>query len=132
SLEGRIGSLGLDGTVVLAGWREDVPALMASADLFVLPSRFEGLPNSVIEAMASGLPVVATAVAGTPELVEEGVTGWLVPPGVPRDLAAAIVTGLSAPAAEVAEAAKRRAAEGFSAEAMAHSFADLYQELGAW
>lgn len=74
------------------GHRKDVPSVMKSLDLLVLPSHVEGAPNVVLEAMAAGLPVVATAVSGTPELVQEGVTGDLVPPRAPDRLATAILT----------------------------------------
>lgn len=72
------------------GYREDVPALLAAADIFALPSHFEGLPMSVIEAMLAGLPVVATNVRGPREQVEEGRTGLLVPPRDVPALAAAL------------------------------------------
>ena len=62
------------------GERADVPDLMRAFDLFVLPSVGEGMSNTILEAMASGLPVVATRVGGNPELIEEDVTGTLVPP----------------------------------------------------
>lgn len=69
-----------DSLAWLPGERSDVPEIMRSMDLFILPSRAEGISNTILEAMASGLPVVATRVGGNPELVEEGVTGTLVPP----------------------------------------------------
>ncbi len=72
---------GLGERLRLLGYRDDVPDLMAAADIFVLPSRFEGLPMSVIEAMLTGLPVVATNVRGPAEQVVPEVTGLLVPPG---------------------------------------------------
>jgi glycosyltransferase involved in cell wall biosynthesis len=78
------------GPLELLGERDDVPELLAAADLFVLSSRSEGLPLSVIEAMAAGLPVVASAVGGIPELVVDGETGVLVPPGDARALASAL------------------------------------------
>ena len=73
-----------------AGARDDVPSMMRGLDLFVLPSRAEGISNTLLEAMASGLPVVATRVGGNPELMEEGRTGMLVPPMDPQAMAAAI------------------------------------------
>ena len=72
---------GLGDRLRLLGYRDDVAALLAAADIFVLPSRFEGLPMSVIEAMLTGLPVVATDVRGPREQVVPEVTGLLVPPG---------------------------------------------------
>ena len=81
---------GLGERLRLLGYRDDVPALMAAADIFVLPSRFEGLPMSVIEAMLTGLPVVATNVRGPAEQVVPEATGLLVPPGDASALAAAL------------------------------------------
>ena len=78
------------GRVELLGARGDVPELLAAADLFVLSSRSEGLPISVLEAMAAGLPVVATDVGGVSELVVDGETGFLVPPADPGALAEAV------------------------------------------
>ncbi len=72
---------GLGERLRLLGYREDIPALLAAADIFTLPSRFEGLPMSVIEAMLTGLPVVATGVRGPAEQVVDGVTGLTVPAG---------------------------------------------------
>lgn len=72
------------------GRRDDVPALLRAADALVLPSRWEGMPNVALEAMAAGLPVVATEVEGIPELVVPGETGWIVPPRDPRALAEAL------------------------------------------
>jgi glycosyltransferase involved in cell wall biosynthesis len=85
-----LSSLGLDGRVGLLGERADVATLLAEADVFVLASRSEGLPLSVIEAMAAGLPVVASGVGGLHELVLDGETGLLVRPGDPAALAAAL------------------------------------------
>jgi glycosyltransferase involved in cell wall biosynthesis len=89
-LEAEIDRLGLDGRVRLAGERDDVPDLLARADVFVLASASEGMPISVLEAMAAGLPVVASRVGGVPEVVADGETGLLVPPGSSQDLAAAL------------------------------------------
>ena len=90
AVEDEIGRLGLEERVRLVGERSDVPALLADADLFVLSSRSEGLPVSVLEAMAAELPVVASGVGGLAELVVDGETGILVPPGAPEPLAAAL------------------------------------------
>jgi glycosyltransferase involved in cell wall biosynthesis len=82
---------GIGGMAWLAGGRDDVPRIMRGLDLFVLPSLAEGISNTILEAMASGLPVVATAVGGNPELLEEGRTGSLVPPGDPQAMAEAML-----------------------------------------
>lgn len=74
------------------GVRRDIPEIMAASDIFVLPSRWEGVPLVVAEAMAAGLPVVATAVGGVPEMITDGVTGLLVPVGAVNALAGAIDT----------------------------------------
>jgi glycosyltransferase involved in cell wall biosynthesis len=90
--------LSLQETVVFAGFRSDVPQLIRSFDLFVLPSEHEGLPIALLEAMALGRPVVATRVGGTPEVVEDGATGALVPARDPRALADAVLALLADPA----------------------------------
>jgi glycosyltransferase involved in cell wall biosynthesis len=90
SLEALARELGLAGCVELLGDVNDVPAVLATAHLFVHPSRSEGFSNSILEAMAEGLPVVASAVGGNQELVEDGRTGFLVPPGCPDRLGVAI------------------------------------------
>ena len=81
----------LTGRVHWLGRRDDVPGLLKTADLLVLPSLWEGMPNVVLEAMAAALPVVATAVEGTEDLVIPGQTGRLVPPGQPKPLAEALI-----------------------------------------
>jgi glycosyltransferase involved in cell wall biosynthesis len=89
-IAGTILERGLRERIELLGERGDVPAVLASADLFVLSSRSEGFPVSILEAMAAGLPVVATDVGGVAESVVDGETGLLVPPGDPGALAAAL------------------------------------------
>ncbi len=89
-MEALLRGAGLGARLHLLGYREDIPALMAAADIFVLPSRFEGLPMSVIEAMLTGLPVVACNVRGPAEQVVDGITGLLVPVGDATALAAAL------------------------------------------
>ena len=90
SVEAEVRRLELQDVVALAGTRDDVPELLARADVFALSSRSEGAPVSILEAMAAGLPVVASSVGGVPELVADGETGLLVPPGDPAAMAAAL------------------------------------------
>jgi glycosyltransferase involved in cell wall biosynthesis len=92
-----IGEKGLEGNVILAGKRDDVPALLALMDIFVLPSYREGMPRSILEAMASSLPVVASDIRGCREEVDEGRTGLLVDPGDIKGLADAICELLADP-----------------------------------
>jgi glycosyltransferase involved in cell wall biosynthesis len=119
---------GLERHVRLLGNRSDVARLMARADLFVLPSRFEGLPSAIIEAMAAGRAVVATDTAGTPELVDDGVTGWLVPPAAPERLAHGVLRALDRDLEQVGAAGRRRAEELFSAAAMTRGFQRVYED----
>ncbi len=95
TLAEQIAARGLTGTFVLAGFRTDVQRFLPSCDLAVLSSWTEGLPVIVLEALASGVPVVATAVGGTPEVVRDGINGYLVPPGDPAALARRIRDVLS-------------------------------------
>lgn len=116
------------------GHRDDIPAVLAQADLFVLPSRSEAFPNSIIEAMASGLPVVATAVGGIPELVAHGRTGRLVPSGDVEALAGAVLDLLADPARaeEFGRAGRSRIEQTYSFDRMVGQFEDLYlTELAA-
>ena len=80
-LQRRINAAGLSQSFILSGFRADLDHFLPHFDLLVLPSHTEGLPNVVLEAFAAGVPVVATAVGGTPEVIEDGVSGYLVPPG---------------------------------------------------
>src|SRR5262249_55047575 len=121
----------LDGKVRFLGHRDDVPGLLAAADVLVLPSRYEGLPNVVLEAMRFRKPVVATAAPGTTELVIDGVTGRLVPVGKAAALAQALggVPGDPEPARRMGEAGRARVEAEFTASAMVDRFADLYESL---
>ncbi len=115
----------------LPGERSDVPALLQSLDVFVLPSLAEGISNTILEAMASGLPVVATRVGGNAELVRDGVTGMLVPPANPRALAEALIALAEGPARARAmgRAGRARALEAFSLDTMVSRYATLYDTL---
>ena len=120
---------GVDKIVEFAGHREDVPALLASSDVFVLPSRSEAFPNGLLEAMATGLPVVATAVGGILDLVEPGRTGVLVPPSDAQALAAALRGMVANPqrARAMGDAAKCEVLSRYSFDRMVRSFEDLYE-----
>ena len=122
--------LGLGETVRFTGAVADVRTALAAMDVFVLPSRAEGMSNALLEAMAAGRPVVATAVGGTLEAVDAERTGILVPPGDPAALAGAAVGLLADPAraAAVAGAAARQVAERFGARQMVARLERLYAE----
>lgn len=113
------------------GFRSDVPDLLAASDLFVLPSLTEGLPLSVLEAMSHGLPTVATAVGGIPELVIEGVHGRLVPVKDSAALAQALGTLVQSPDQRRAwgTAAQLRVQTEFSFDKMTQEYTQLYQRL---
>ncbi len=115
----------------LPGEREDVAALMRGFDLFVLPSLAEGISNTILEAMASGLPVVATDVGGNPELVESGRTGRLVPPADPESMADAIRAYLDdrEMCAKHGRSARATVERRFSMEAMVAGYMDVYDRM---
>jgi glycosyltransferase involved in cell wall biosynthesis len=123
--------MGIREQVVFLGHREDIPELLALCDLFVLPSHFEGLPVSVIEAMAAAKPVVATDVGGTNEAVAHGETGLLVPARQPEALAGAINSILGDPglARRFGTAGRARAQREFSAEVMVQRVTRVYEEV---
>ncbi len=117
--------------LVLAGPQEDVSRFLGGMDLFVLPSHTEGLPLTVLEAMAAGKPVVATTVGGIPEAVRHGETGLLVPPREPGHLAEAVITVLKDPvlANSMGEAGRTRAQEVFSLETEARQTRAVYDDV---
>jgi len=131
ALEAQAKALGLENRVNFLGYRRDVPALLASCDVFVLPSIYEGFPLSVLEAMAAGRPVVATAVGGTAEAVIHNQTGLLVPPADSAAIASAIRNILSDPpiARRLGAAGKARVHQEFSAEATVQRLAQAYEDL---
>lgn len=122
---------GLASKLVLLGEREDVPEILAASDIFVLPSNWEGLPLTIIEAMMAGLPIAATRVGGVPELVEDGVTGYLVPPQNAHALGEAIGKLLadSGLRQRMGKAGRRRALEQFSLDRMLRETQAVYESL---
>jgi glycosyltransferase involved in cell wall biosynthesis len=128
AVETEIRALGLTDSVELAGERRDVPALLATGDVFVLSSRSEGAPISILEAMAAGLPVVASDVGGVGELVLDGETGLLVPPGDPARLAEALQRLLRDPALRrrLGAAGHARARERFDLRPLQSAHLELY------
>lgn len=120
ALRDRAAVLGIAGRVHLPGFRDDVPDLLPALDAFAFPSREEGLGSALLEAMAAGVPVVATRAGGIPEVVRDGVDGLLVPPADPPALAAALDRILRDPAAADRRAASARArvAAEFAADRM--------------
>jgi glycosyltransferase involved in cell wall biosynthesis len=131
SLEALARTLGIADRVVFTGAREDVPRLLAMLDVFVLPSHAEGMSNALLEAMALGRPVVATAVGGNPDVVRDGATGLLVPPRQPRALAAALAELLVEPAraAALGTAARCWVRQEASLERMLRRYEALYLGL---
>ncbi len=120
---------GLDGNSVrFLGFRDDVADLLAASDLFLLPSLTEGMPLSVLEAMAQRLPIVATSVGGIPELVRDGVHGLLVPTNDPAALADAVGKLANDPSmrAAMGESGYNRVKDDFSFAQMARRYEDLY------
>jgi glycosyltransferase involved in cell wall biosynthesis len=128
ALETRAAELGLADAVQFLGWRRDLAAVYSSMDLFALTSLNEGTPVSLIEAMAAGVPVVATAVGGVPDVVSDGTTGVLVPPRQPAALAAAIVDAVTRPSrsAHMAGLAREDVRRRFDAARLVQDIEALY------
>ena len=125
--------LGLGEAVTFPGWVGDLHSVLPNWDVFVLPSLEEGFPIAALDAMAAGVPVVASAVGGVPELIEDGKTGWLVRP---RDVGALaghirLLTGSSEMRGRMGRAGYERVRTQFPSTRMARDFAQLYDELTA-
>ena len=133
SLEALIEDLGLEDTVMLLGFRPDVPDLLQAFDVSVSSSDFEGSPLSIMEYMEAGKPVVATRVGGLPDLIEHGVHGLLVEPRDPDGLAASIAELLRDPDRAVAMGARgrERRRNEFDIELTVNRLQELYEELWA-
>lgn len=130
-LERQIAALGLGQRVTLAGFREDLPALLPGLDLLVHPAAREGLGVAVLEALAARVPVVAATAGGVPEIIENGVTGLLVPAGDADALAEAIerMLGDSALRTRVIEAGAAKVEQEFSIARMVHGNLAVYREV---
>lgn len=125
----RIHALGLGNSVLLMGQRQDIPAILAALDVFCLPSEMEGMPITVLEAMAAGLPVVSSRVGGIPELIQHGKTGLLVSPGSTIELEAALFVLLQNPeiGREMGQLARERLTRMFSLEQVLRRYEDIYR-----
>lgn len=121
----------VDDRIVWAGYQPDAFQLLSACDLFVQPSLFEGLPNSVLEAMAMQLPVVATHVGGIPEIIQSEKTGWLVPPKDTPALVTAIEHLQHNPTRrlELGRAGAARVRKTFTVEKMVNQYEQMYQSL---
>ncbi|WP_413717418.1 glycosyltransferase [Silicimonas sp. MF1-12-2] len=130
SLEEQIVALSLQERVHLLGFRTDIPEILAASDIFVLPTLREAFPTVILEAMASGLPVVASNVGGVPDIVDRD-TGILVPTGTPKTLADAICTLLEDTSLRTTLSgnARRKAVTEFSIETQVDRLQALYSEL---
>lgn len=131
ALAAQAETLGIGARLRLLGRRTDVADLLAAADLVAMPSRREGLGVAALEAMAAGRPLVASAVGGLGEAVQDGASGLVVPPGDVGALTAALGRLLGEPAlrATLAEGGPRRIAEGFLASQMVAAYLELYGEV---
>ena len=126
-------ALKLKGRVEFLGSRSDIPALLHASNLFVLSSQTEGIPLAILEAMAAGVPVLATRVGGIPGVIEDDRTGCLVAPGAPEELASAMLR-LAADAdeaARLAAAARRAVMERFALEQTVEAYEEIYQVAAA-
>jgi L-malate glycosyltransferase len=131
ALERQAKELGLTSRVEFCGRVSDIPGFLATLNVAVLSSRCEGMSNAILEYMAAGLPVVATAVGAAPQIIEHGIHGWLVPPGDGAALAKGIIVALldSEAAAARAMAARRRVWQRYSRQAMVQRFERFFGEL---
>lgn len=131
ALEAQVREAGIADRTWMPGTRDDVPALMADLDLFVLPSLAEGISNTILEAMACGLPVVATRVGGNADLIDDGATGTLVPSNDAVAMATALRGYATSPTRVESQgrAARERVVQRFSIDTMVARYAELYDSL---
>ncbi|NIO19173.1 MAG: glycosyltransferase [Candidatus Aenigmarchaeota archaeon] len=124
--------MGIGGRVLFAGFRRAFSNLLGESDIFVLPSMGEGLPISILEAMAQGLPVIASNVGGVPEIIDEGVNGYLVPPGDEISLADAMVRMIdkgNRGRYVMGLKNKEKIVQLFSSERMIEDYSDIYKNV---
>ena len=131
TLRARVEAAGLSSRVHFLGGRRDLGDLLSAIDMFVLPSLWEGLPLSLVLAMGAGVPVVSTTVGGVPEVVEDGRTGLLVPPGDAAALGVAVARLVTDPALgrRLADAARAEVLPKFGVDDYVASVAGLYDRL---
>jgi glycosyltransferase involved in cell wall biosynthesis len=131
-LEQQCERLGIRDRVKFLGKRSDVLSLLRQLDLFVLPSLWEGLPTVIMESMSQGVPVLATDIPGTREMIEDGKTGWLVQPQDPSALAKATIRILRDPMGRLrASQEALKMIDRFSIESVASQYLNLYHSIGA-
>jgi glycosyltransferase involved in cell wall biosynthesis len=130
-LEELAGTLGIRNNVIFTGFRQDVPRLVSIFDVFVLSSLFEGLPLALLEAMVMGKPAVATSVGGIPEVIQDGVNGFLVPPGNPEALAEKTIRLLEDEALrkDISRRAALTVRDGFDIGSMVKKVEQVYNEV---
>jgi len=131
SLKALVSQIELSDAVIFTGFLEDVPRVIATFDVAVLPSYFEGMGRVLLEAMAMEKPVVGTRVGGIPDLIEEGLNGYLVSPGNEKELASAVLKVLNDKdlALKMGHAGRKKMTDRFSAESMVRSIEEVYCEL---
>jgi glycosyltransferase involved in cell wall biosynthesis len=125
-------SLGIESAVKFHGWSRDIAGFLGSIDAFVISSKSEGLPMTLLESMAAGVPVVATAVGGIPEVLETAGCGWLATPGDPVDLSEKMRCVMNAPDRfERGRRGRQAVLEQYSVESMAAQYEKLFVELAS-
>ncbi|NUQ59742.1 MAG: glycosyltransferase [Anaerolineales bacterium] len=129
-MQAQIETLNLQGRVKLLGQWDAIPELLAASDVFVLPSRWEGLPMALLEGMMAGLPVVATRVEGVEEVVQPGIHGLLVPLEASNELAQAIIHMLGSPEdrRRMGEAARERVLSSYTTDRMCEAYLRVIQK----
>jgi glycosyltransferase involved in cell wall biosynthesis len=129
-LKSFINTLSLNSYVRFLGMRSDIPELMSIMDVFVLCSLSEGLPLTLLEAMASGRAIIATNVGGIPEVIEHGINGLLVEPDNHRALTEAIIQLLrdKSLAKRISESARNKLMENFTLDKMTEKYKEIYQD----